>query len=231
MKNVQTFDQFVNESYNVDEKSSGDNALLQKMYKALKNSKSFKSIKMEKPYAPEDWDGAVIKIVSKLKGTSQYHKDEVDEFEIGIEKDGGLTLHYVPSGNTEPVKSVVDVVKMTRANESVNESVNEAKNIKFPSWFKSFHTKLADRFDVEERDLRFEMVDPHLMGVSVMDFSQEGLDNFPKDARAILRTPEFKGKATFTFDGTGKIEDRLVKKHPEFEDYFDDDEHYWIYIK
>ena len=124
MKNVQTFDQFVNESYNVDEKSSGDNALLQKMYKALKNSKSFKSIKMEKPYAPEDWDGSVIKIVSKLKGTSQYHKDEVDEFEIGIEKDGGLTLHYVPSGNTEPVKSVVDVVKMTRANESVNEAKN-----------------------------------------------------------------------------------------------------------
>jgi hypothetical protein len=108
------------EIYNesVNEKSSGDNALLQKMFKALKTSKNFKSIKMEKPFAPEDWDGAVINIVSKLKGTSEYHKDEVDEFEIGIEKDGsGLILHYTPSGNTEPVKSVADVITMTRANK------------------------------------------------------------------------------------------------------------------
>ncbi len=104
-------------------------------------------------------------------------------------------------------------------------------SLKLPPWYKSFLTKLADRFDVEERDLPFKMVDPHLMGVSLMDFSQEGLDNFPKDVRAILRTPEFKGKAVFTFDGTGKIEDRLIAKHPELEDYFDDEEHYWIYIK
>ena len=108
--------------------------------------------------------------------------------------------------------------------------VNE-QNASFPSWFKSFHTKLADRFDVEERDLRFNMVDPHLVGVDVFGFSQEGLDSFPKDCRAVLKMPEFKGKAIFTFDGYGKIEDRLTKKHPEFEDYFDDEEHYWIYIK
>ena len=101
----------------------------------------------------------------------------------------------------------------------------------FPQWYDKFLTKLSDRFDVEERDLPFHMETPNLMGVPVHNFSQEGLDNFPKDVRAILRTPEFVGKAVFTFDGTGKIEDRLIAKYPEFEDHFDDDEHYWIYIK
>jgi len=118
--------------------------------------------------------------------------------------------------------------------KAIDESViykNEPKKIKFPSWVKSFRKKLANRFQVEERDLRFKMVHPHLMGVDTFNFSQEGSDSFPKDCRTILRLPEFKGKATFTFDGTGKIEDRLVKKHPELEDYFDDEEHYWIYIK
>mgnify|MGYP003649015888 CR=1 FL=1 len=114
---------------------------------------------------------------------------------------------------------------------SVLNENNGDNNLKLPSWYGSFLTKLADRFGVEERDLRFKMVHPHLMGVSIYDFSQEGLDNFPKDVRAILRTPEFKGKAVFTFDGTGKIEDRLIAKHPELEDYFDNEEHYSIYIK
>ena len=122
--------------------------------------------------------------------------------------------------------------EMQRAGmDEANLSEDNKPNIPFPSWYGSFLTKLADRFDVEERDLPFHMETPHLMGVPVFNFSQEGLDSFPKDVRAILRTPEFKGKAIFTFDGYGKIEDRLTKKHPEFEDHFNDEESYWIYIK
>ena len=33
------------------------------------------------------------------------------------------------------------------------------------------------------------------------------------------------------WDNTGKIESRLVEKHPELEDYLGDDDMFWIYIK
>ena len=112
----------LNES--LDEKSSGDSALLQKMYKALTRSKNFSSVKMSKADFPEDWDGAIIKVKSKLKGESEYHKNDLDDFEIGIEVDGGITLHYTPSGNTEPVDSVATAIEMTRANESLNEATS-----------------------------------------------------------------------------------------------------------
>jgi hypothetical protein len=101
----------------VNEKSSADNALLQKMFKALKRSKNFKSVKMGKPYDQDDWDGATINIVSKLKGEDDRHKDDFDEFEIGIDIDGGIVMIYEPSGNDTEIESVADVMTLTRANE------------------------------------------------------------------------------------------------------------------
>ena len=104
-------------------------------------------------------------------------------------------------------------------------------NIPFPTWYKSFVTKLATELQVEDSDLQFEMVDPHLMGIDAMIFSQEGLDNFPKDAKRVLKQPEFAGKAMMVWDNTGKIEDRLVAKYPQLEDHIYNDEYFWIFIK
>ena len=108
----------------LNEKSSADNALLQKMFKALKKSKNFKSIKMTKPYSEDDWDGAVIKIMSNLYGEDR-HKNDLDVFEIGVDHDGGIVIHYVPSGGESEIDSVAQAIMMTRADKKVDESLDE----------------------------------------------------------------------------------------------------------
>jgi len=112
----------------INEKSSKDNALLDKMFKALKRSKNFSSIKMKKPDYPDDWDGAVIYIKSKLKSENDYHKNDFDEFEIGVDPDGGILRHYIPNGDTEPSDSVADILMQTRANEKVTEGKTNEKS-------------------------------------------------------------------------------------------------------
>ena len=106
----------------------------------------------------------------------------------------------------------------------ISESVNEGP----PSWYTSFEKQLADKLDVEVRDLRMNQVDPHLIEVGA-DFSQQGLDNFPSAVNSLLRTDEFKGKMVFVKNE--KTEDKIVEKHPELEDYIYNDESFWVYIK
>ena len=97
--------------------NENDSSMLNDMFKALSKSKNFKTVEMIEPYDKDDWKGKVIKIESKLKGESQYHTNDFDEFEIGIEHDGGISIHYLPSGNDTPVSSVKDVLELTRANQ------------------------------------------------------------------------------------------------------------------
>ena len=113
----------------------------------------------------------------------------------------------------------------------LTENKLNEENIPFPLWYDSFVQQFSNKFGVEVEDLDFEMVDPHLMGASAFNFSQEGMDNFPTIVRSVLKQPEFAGKAIMVWDNTGKIESRLVEKHPELEDYLGDDEMFWIYIK
>jgi len=109
------------------------------------------------------------------------------------------------------------------------------ENISFPEWYDSFveklATKLNERVDLDKSDLRFEMVDPHLMGLDATMFGDKGLKFFPTAVRSVLKDPEFAGKAMMVWDNTGQIEDRLVAKHPELEDFIYNDEMFWIYIK
>ena len=105
--------------------------------------------------------------------------------------------------------------------------LNEAKT-KLPSWYKGFEKKLADKLDIEPRDLWLEYINQHLLKVGA-DFSQEGLDSFPTAVRSVLRTPEFKGKMTFI--SSERDEERILKKHPELEDYIYNEEYFWIYVK
>ena len=61
------------------------------------------------------------------------------------------------------------------------------------------------------------------------DFSQEGLDAFPRAVNSLLRTDEFKGKMIFIKDED--IEDKIIEKHPELEDYISDQMSFWIYVR
>jgi|TARA_R110000803_G_scaffold191969_1_gene254712 hypothetical protein len=108
----------------------------------------------------------------------------------------------------------------------IKESVNEATTN--PSWYNSFEEQLADKLNIEVSDLELKQVDPHLIKVAA-DFSQEGLDDFPRAVNSLLRTPEFRGKMIFIKNED--IEDKIVEKHPELEDYVYDEMYFWIYIK
>ncbi len=105
------------------------------------------------------------------------------------------------------------------------------ENPQYPEWYDSFVQQLATKFGIDVEDLSFEMVDPHLMGIEGDIFTQEALNKFPTVVRSILRQPEFKGKALMVWGNTGNIENKLVEKHPELEDYIYNDEKFWIYIK
>ena len=105
------------------------------------------------------------------------------------------------------------------------------ENLQHPEWYDSFLQQLCDKFGVDKEDLPFKMVDAHLMGVDSTGFSQNGLNYFPKAVRSILKQPEFAGKAVMVWDNTGKIEDKLIEKHPHLEDHLLDEEYFWVYIE
>jgi len=119
-------------------------------------------------------------------------------------------------------------MKRSELRQIIKEEISKILNEETPSWFPTLGKMLADKLDVEVRDLRLKIVDPHLIKVGA-DFSQEGLDNFPRAINSVLRSPELKGKMKFV--GSEKIEDAIINKHPELEDYIYDDMYFWIYIK
>jgi hypothetical protein len=108
---------------------------------------------------------------------------------------------------------------------------DEWKDFPPPSWFDSFLQKLAEELQIEVNDLSYKMVDPHLVGFDMFNFSQEGLDNFPKDVRKVFKQPEFAGKGVVVWDNTGRITDMYAQKYPNLKNYLYNDEYYWIYIK
>lgn len=114
-------------------------------------------------------------------------------------------------------------------------AIREA-TIPFPTWYNSFIQKLAAKLSeritgLDASDLRFEMVHPHLMGLEADMFNQGGLNFFPTAVRSVLKDPEFAGKAMMVWDNTGQIENKLVAKHPELEDFIYNEEMFWVYIK
>ena len=96
------------------------------------------------------------------------------------------------------------------------------------SWVSNFEKLLADGLDIEIRDLRMKVIDPHLIKIGA-GFSQQGLDAFPEIVNSILQTPEFKGKMVFV--GDEDVAEEISKKHPELEDDVLNDEFFWIYVK
>ena len=96
------------------------------------------------------------------------------------------------------------------------------------SWVSNFEKLLADELDIEIRDLRMKVIDPHLIKIGA-GFSQQGLDVFPEIVNSILQTPEFKGKMVFV--GDEDVAEEISKKHPELEDDVLNDEFFWIYVK
>ena len=119
-------------------------------------------------------------------------------------------------------------MKKSQLRQIIKEEISRALNEETPSWFTILGEMLADKLDVEVRDLALKIVDPHLIEVGA-DFSQEGLDNFPRAINSVLRSPELKGKMKFV--GSEKIEGAIIDKHPELEDYIYNDEAFWIYVK
>lgn len=96
------------------------------------------------------------------------------------------------------------------------------------SWVSNFEKLLADGLDIEIRDLRMKVIDPHLIKIGA-GFSQQGLDVFPEIVNSILQTPEFKGKMVFV--GDEDVAEEISEKHPELEDDVWNDEFFWIYVK
>ena len=108
--------------------------------------------------------------------------------------------------------------------------------IPFPTWYNSFIEKLAVKLSeritgLDASDLRFEMVHPHLMGLDGDIFNQGGLNFFPTAVRSVLKQPEFTGKAMMVYSNYNTMEDKLVDKYPELEDFVYNDEKFWVYIK
>jgi hypothetical protein len=113
MNHIQSFDQFINESLITESSKS----LLADIFKEAKKSKNFSKVEMtNRNNSDADFVGDYIYIKSKLKGTSEYHKNDFDEFSIGIDKDSGdVILIYEPNGYDEEITSVQQFKDMTRA--------------------------------------------------------------------------------------------------------------------
>jgi hypothetical protein len=113
MKNLRSFVEFVNESVINESTFQKSQKLLQDMFKEAKKSKNFSDVKMM-PSAEFSNDAIYIK--SKLKSESDYHKNEYDEFEIGIDDNTYEVIAvYIPSGYDEELTSIEDFKKFTRA--------------------------------------------------------------------------------------------------------------------
>lgn len=109
MKRIKTFDEFINESVK-------ESKLLADIFKEAKKSRNFSIVEMRDDLDKNDWRGSVVYIKSKLKGDTKYHKDDLDEFEIGLDaNDDVIILHYIPSGYTEEISSLKEFKDMTRA--------------------------------------------------------------------------------------------------------------------
>ena len=119
----------------------------------------------------------------------------------------------------------------TFTNKGTGAIFSTSSRIFFTLSLQKLAVKLQERIDLDVDDLKFEVVDPHLMGLDATMFGDQGLRFFPTAVRSVLKNPEFAGKAMMVWDNTGRIEDKLVAKHPELEDFIYNEEMFWVYIK
>jgi hypothetical protein len=157
----------------------------------------------------------------------------------GNDNDFGLQIKKFKQEDVSVLMKYLEDNRYLEDNEDYDEPLTvktQDQNIPFPTWYNSFiealAVKLSERITgLDTSDLRFEMVDPHLMGLYGDIFNQGGLNFFPTSVRSVLKQPEFAGKAMMVWDNTGDIEDRLVARHPELKDFIYGDDYFWVYIK
>jgi hypothetical protein len=93
---------------------SSNDKLVNNIFDVAKKSDNFETVQ-KKQGNSEDWIGDIVYIKSKLKGDG-YHKDDFDEFEIGVDKDDNtVVIHYIPNGNTEEISSIDEFIEFTHA--------------------------------------------------------------------------------------------------------------------
>lgn len=95
--------------------------LFNKILDYAKQSKTFSDVSIIKSNGIIN-DGIYIK--SKLKGESEYHKNDFDEYEITDGLYDDLILHYLPSGYVTVLNDIEDFITITRADEFENKNTN-----------------------------------------------------------------------------------------------------------
>jgi len=126
MKNVQKFDDFIGEGF-LNESTKADR-LISDIFKEAKKSKNFSKVEMSKADDNDGMDfvGNVVYIKSKLKGQNDFHKNDLDEFTIGVDKyNNEVVAIYDPSGYDQKIKSIDDFIQFTRAKKIDESEINE----------------------------------------------------------------------------------------------------------
>ena len=189
-------------------------------------------------YKPSNFSGgarAKCIVIDLDEGGFVYSKQALDPKQLKTITLAALrtTPLYTNRGSNSLTDRGARDVKLQQFLSKMHYQINEA-TIAFPTWYNSFVQKLAvklqERIDLDVDDLQFEVVDPHLMGLDATMFGDQGLRFFPTAVRSVLKNPEFAGKAMMVWDNTGRIEDKLVAKHPELEDFIYNEEMFWVYI-
>lgn len=146
--------------------NESNDALYHKIYDEALKSSNFDKVHYAKPEYPGDWDGDVIYIKSKLKGTSEDHKNEFDEYEIGLHN-GNIILHHTPSGYTTGIDDVEDFTTITRANESEENDANNVEQTIFSEMRDSLDNKTASEFKNSIQLIYSEL--HHTLGYEITD--------------------------------------------------------------
>ena len=191
-------------------------------------------------YKPSNFSGgarAKCIVIDLDEGGFVYSKNAFDPSQLRAITLAAIrtTPIYTNRGSNSLTDRGARDIKLQQFLSKMHYQLNEA-TIPFPTWYNSFiealATKLSERITgLDSSDLRFEMVHPHLMGLDATIFNQGGLNFFPTAVRSVLKQPEFAGKAMMVYSNYQTMEDKLVAKHPELEDFVYNDEQFWVYIK
>jgi hypothetical protein len=85
--------------------------------KEAKKSKNFSKVQISKADKDDTmFAGNIIYIKSKLKGLNDRHKEDYDEFTIGLDKyTNEIVCIYEPNGYDQVISTVDEFKKLTRA--------------------------------------------------------------------------------------------------------------------
>lgn len=123
--------------------------LLKQIEKEAKASKMFSSVERIETDPKSTWKGDIIHIISKRKG-DDLHGNQLDEFEIGIDKDSGeVVAHYVPNGNDTEIDDIEVFREYTGSDLKENLEVNEdAPSKGFAKAVEDYRKLLLDKQDI-----------------------------------------------------------------------------------